>query len=192
GDTPSRTAVYALELFRTAGVKTVLVPGSGYGRNTKHFSTSVMQVTGVEISTTAYKTALVFDPDSNFYNASALDLGFIKEKFDAVYCFNVLHLFRENERKLFLKQCAARLKAHGLMFFTVFSEKEGSFGKGAQTEPNTFESKPGRPVHYFTENDLKGHFGGMKIIESGILEDPENHGAEGPHTHRLRYIYAKI
>jgi SAM-dependent methyltransferase len=192
GDAPSRTAVYALELFRKAGVKTALVPGSGYGRNTKLFSSSDFEVTGVEISTTAYKLSLDFDTRSKFHNASALDLSFLKNKFDAIYCFNVLHLFRENDRKSFLKECAGRLKANGLMFFTVFSEKEDSLAKGTQTEPNTFESKPGRPVHYFTEEDLKAHFKGMKILETGILEDPENHGAEGPHTHRLRYIYVKI
>ncbi len=192
GDAPSRTAVYALELFRKAGVRTILVPGSGYGRNTKLFSTSGFKVTGVEISPTAYKMALKFDLPSNFYNASALDLSFLEDKFDAIYCFNVLHLFREKDRKLFIKECAGRLNASGLMFFTVFSEKEDTFGKGAQTEPNTFESKPGRPVHYFTESDLKAHFKGLEILETGILEDPENHGAEGPHTHHLRYIYVKI
>lgn len=192
GDSPSRTAAHALELFRKAGVKTILVPGSGYGRNTKLFATSGFKVTGVEISPAAHKMALKFDLLSKFYNASALDLSFLEDKFDAIYCFNVLHLFREKDRKLFIKECSGRLNAGGLMFFTVFSEKEGTFGKGAQTEPNTFESKPGRPVHYFTESDLKAHFKGLKILETGILEDPENHGAEGPHTHRLRYIYVKI
>jgi len=173
-------------------VKTILVPGSGYGRNTKLFATSGFKVTGVEISPAAYKMALKFDPPSKFYNASALDLSIMEDKFDAIYCFNVLHLFREKDRKLFIKECAGRLNAGGLMFFTAFSEKEDSFGKGAQTEPNTFESKPGRPVHYFTESDLKAHFKGLKILKTGILEDPENHGAEGSHTHRLRYIYVKI
>ena len=124
GETPSRTAQLALEKFRQNGVKKILVPGSGYGRNTKLFSSSGFKVTGVEISPTAYKIALDFDPLSRFYHASALDLSFIKEKFDGIYCFNVLHLFREKDRKLFLKECAGRLKARGLMFFTVFSEKD--------------------------------------------------------------------
>jgi SAM-dependent methyltransferase len=191
GDSPSRTAIHALERFRKADVKTILVPGSGYGRNTKLFSESGFKVTGVEISPTAYMLALKFDTLSRFYNASALDMSFLAEKYDAIYCFNVLHLFRENERKLFLKQCAEKIKDNGLMFFTVFSEKEPSYGKGEETETNTFESKPGRPVHYFTEGDLKAHFKKMKIPETGIMEDPENHGTEGQHTHRLRYIYVR-
>jgi hypothetical protein len=117
-------------------------------------------------------------------------MDFINETFDDIYCYNVLHLFRENERRLFLKRCWGKSRENSLFFFTVFSEKEGSFGKGREVERNTFESKPGRPVHYFTEQDLLEHFAGLSITESGIMEDPENHGEQGPHSHVLRYVVA--
>jgi SAM-dependent methyltransferase len=192
GDSPSRTASHALEIFRRAAVKKILVPGSGYGRNTRLFSTSGFDVTGVEISQTAHTMARVFDPLSRFHNASVLEMSFLADSYDAVYCFNVLHLFREKEREIFVKQCTDRVKVKGLMFFTVFSEKEESYGKGQETEKNTFETKPGRPVHYFTDSDLKAHFREMEILETGVIEDPENHGAEGLHTHRLRFICVRI
>jgi 2-polyprenyl-3-methyl-5-hydroxy-6-metoxy-1,4-benzoquinol methylase len=191
GELPSRTAEYALELFRKDKVKKVLVPGSGYGRNTRLFSGSGFEVTGIEISATACTMAREFDTLSRFYNASTLDMAFLSEKYDAIYCFNVLHLFREEERKLFIRQCIARVKNNGLMFFTVFSEKEESCGKGREVEKNTFESKPGRPVHYFTDEDLREHFKSMEILETGLAEDSEDHGA-GPHTHILRYICVRI
>jgi len=190
GDLPSRTAEHALELFRQNKVNKILVPGSGYGRNTRLFSTSGFEVTGIEISSTACKMARKFDPLSRFYNASALDMSFNADIYDAIYCFNVLHLFREEERKLFIQQCVDRVKNNGLMFFTVFSEKEESYGKGREVERNTFESKPGRPAHYFTDKDLRAHFKNMEIVETGIMEDPEDHG-EGSHTHILRYIYLR-
>jgi len=187
GDLPSRTAGHALELFRRNHVNKILVPGSGYGRNTKLFSTSGFNVTGIEISSVACKMAREFDPLSRFYNASVLDMSFNADIYDVIYCFNVLHLFREDERKLFIRQCVDRVKNNGLMFFTVFSEKEESYGKGREVEKNTFESKPGRPAHYFTDDDLREHFKSMEIMETGIIEDPEDHG-EGPHTHILQYI----
>ena len=190
GDKASRTAGQALEIFNTHKIKNILVPGSGYGRNTRLFSEAGFRVTGVEISPEACKMAQEFDPQSSFINASALDMSFLAEKFDAIYCFNVLHLFRENDKKLFIRQCVDRLKENGIMFFTVFSEKEESYGRGKETEKNTFESRPGRPVHYFSESDLQEHFKGMRIIETGIMKDPEDHG-EGPHTHILRYICAR-
>jgi 2-polyprenyl-3-methyl-5-hydroxy-6-metoxy-1,4-benzoquinol methylase len=190
GELPSRTAEYALELFKENEVKKLLVPGSGYGRNTRLFSASDIKVAGMEISETACKIARVFDPTTRIYNDSVLDMSYLGGNYEAIYCFNVLHLFRQYDRQLFLQQCLSRIKKQGLMFFTVFSEKEESYGKGKEIEKNTFESKPGRPVHYFEEDDLKAHFKNMEILETGIMEDPENHG-EGPHTHILRYIYIR-
>jgi SAM-dependent methyltransferase len=187
-DEPSRTAVHALELFQNhSDIRKLLVPGSGYGRNTRLFAESGYDVTGIEISSEACAMARDFDPLTRLYNASVLDMSFITDSYNAVYCFNVLHLFREAERSLFLQQCRGKVRENGLLFFIVFSEQEPSFGKGQETEKNTFESKPGRPVHYFTEEDLQRHFSGMPVITMGLTEDPEDHG-EGPHIHILRYI----
>ena len=190
GDLQSRTAIYALELFRRDNVKKILVPGSGYGRNTKFFSTSGFEVTGIEISTVAYELAQKHNPLTRFYNGSVLDMSFDPNIYDAIYCFNLLHLFRKEERKTLVKQCTGKLKNTGLMFCTVFSEKETSYGKGKEIEKNTFESRPGRPAHYFTEDDLRGHFNNVEVVEIGIMEDPESHGGQ-PHTHILRYAYIK-
>jgi hypothetical protein len=43
----------------------------------------------------------------------------------------------------------------------------------------------------FTDGDLRNHFSGFSIMESGFMEDFEDHGEEGPHTHLLRYIVAQ-
>ena len=190
GTSPSQTAAYVVEIFRKNGVQKILVPGSGYGRNTKVLSESGFDVTGVEISEVAGEMAREYDPQTRTYNGSVLDMSFDDRQYDAVYCYNVLHLFREKERKQCLQACAYKVKDNGLLFFTVFSEKESSFGKGQEVEKNTFESRPGRPVHYFTEAELRDYFEHFEIIESGITEDPENHG-EGPHTHVLLYILAR-
>ena len=190
GDTPSRTAVYALELFRKDNVKKILVPGSGYGRNTRLFSSSGLDVTGIEVSHHACNMAEKFDPASRFHNASAIDMSFDNEIYDAVYCFNMLHLFLYKDRRTFIKQCTERVRANGLLFFTVFSEKEPSYGSGREVETDTYESKPDRPVHYFSEEDLVEHFRLLVSVETGIMKDHEDHG-EGPHTHVLRYIYLR-
>ena len=190
GELPSRTAQHALGLLRSADVSSVLIPGSGYGRHTKFFSTCEFDVTGIEISAVACNLAREFDPLSRFYNASVLDMSFDTKRYDAIYCFNTLHLFGENDRGVLIQQCENRLNRGGLMFFTVFSEKESTFGEGREVEKNTFESKPGRPTHYFTEDDLKAHFAKYDLLDVGIIEDPEDHGGK-PHTHTLRYIYVR-
>lgn len=190
GTSSSQTAAYAVEIFHKNGVQKVLVPGSGYGRNTKVLSESGFDVTGIEVSEVAGEMAREYDPQTRTYNGSVLDMSFDDRLYDAVYCYNVLHLFREKERKQCLQACAYKVKDNGLLFFTVFSDREPSFGKGQEVEKNTFESRPGRPAHYFTEAELRDYFEHFEIIESGVTEDPENHG-EGPHTHVLLYILAR-
>jgi len=190
GDSPSQTAVYALTIFRQKKVKRILVPGSGYGRNTKLFSESGFDVTGIEISKVACEIAKEYDPQTKHYNGSVLDMSFDSNKYDAIYCYNVLHLFREKERELCLRECAAKVSDNGLMFFTVFSDRDPSFGKGEEVEKNTFESRPDRPVHYFTEDTLLDLFKDYETLESGIMEDPEDHSG-GPHIHILRYILVR-
>jgi len=191
GDAPSKTAVHAGGLFREKRVRKVLVPGAGYGRNTAFLVANGFAVDGIELSGEALRLAAVHDPVTRFFKGSVLDMPFSAEIYDAVYCFNVLHLFGEADRRRFIGKCRDQMATRGLAFFTVFSEKEPSLGKGRQSEPNTFESKPGRPVHYFTHKDLTAHFKGFNVLETGLMEDAENHGAEGPHVHMVRYIFTE-
>lgn len=187
GELPSKSAHHAMEFFRKHDIKSILVPGSGYGRNTRLFSSSGFNVTGIEISGTACNLAKQFDPASKVHEGSVLDMSFVPGTFNAIYCYNVLHLFCENDRRLFIQECIRKLGEPGLAFFTVFSEEEPSFGQGREVESNTCESRPGRPTHYFTEDDLREHFRAFEVIETGIVQEPEDHGGQA-HTHILRYI----
>ena len=176
GDRPSATAHQALRLFRREGARSVLVPGSGYGRNTRLFSASGLDVVGVEISPVAVDLAKRHDPSTRFHSGSILDAEISGAPFDAIYCFNLLHLFRRDDRLLVIRRFRDLLRDGGTVFLTVFSEAEPTFGKGREVEENTFESKPGRPVHYFTEADLLNHLSGFEIIETGLAEEHEDHG----------------
>ena len=74
GDSPSTSAAIALDLFSQHNVESILVPGAGYGRNSKVFSDAGYHVVGVEISGVALKLAEDFDPLTTFHELSALDL----------------------------------------------------------------------------------------------------------------------
>jgi len=191
GEIPSKTAIHALELFKKYGVNKILVPGAGYGRNTKLFTDANLEVVAIEVSKSAINIAKSFNPKTQFFQGSVFDMPFDDEKYDAIYSCYVLHLFLKEDRILFLKKCYKQLTTNGYVFFVVFSDKESSFGKGTQIEQNTYESKPWRPVHYFTEFDLKEHFKDYSVIKTGIIEETENHGELGPHSHILRYIFAQ-
>ena len=189
GDVQSRTAVHAETIFRKHGVKRLLVPGAGYGRNAEYFAALGYEVTGIEISEEALRLVRK-DTAVKYCPGSVLDMPLDARKYDAVYCYNVLHLFRRDDRSLFLRKCFEVLEDGGIAFFVVFSEKEAQFGRGNMVEENTFESKPGRPVHFFTEDDLVESFRGFELLDTGLMEDPEDHGTEGPHVHWVRFISA--
>ncbi|MFW9827237.1 MAG: class I SAM-dependent methyltransferase [Candidatus Thorarchaeota archaeon] len=191
GNEPSKTAVYALNLFKKYNLKKILIPGAGYGRHTKFFSSNNYEVTGIEISEVAVSIAKENDINSKYILGSVLDMPYNKEIYDAVFCHNLLHLLLEEQRISFIRKCYNQLRYNGFAFFSVFSEQEQSFGKGTIIEKNTFESKPYKPTHYFTERDIKKHFDAFSIIETNIIEEKENHGELGPHTHKLRYIFVK-
>ncbi|HUL62142.1 MAG TPA: class I SAM-dependent methyltransferase [Methanocella sp.] len=188
GTTPSVTAGQACREFRGRGVRRVLVPGAGYGRNAALFARAGFDVTGVEVSAEAVRLA---EGDGvRYIPGSFLEVDLEADAYDAVYCHNVLHLFLAPDRRRFVARCAAALRAGGLAFFAVFSDEEPSYGKGRRVEADTYESKPGRPVHYFSERDLRDHLAGFDVLEIGTVEEPEEHGEEGPHVHRLRFVLA--
>lgn len=191
GTEPSKTAIYALKLFKKYDIIKILIPGAGYGRHTKFFSKNNYEVTGIEISEIALNIAKGFDSKSKLILGSVLDIPFNNEMYDAIFCYNVLHILLKNERVLFIEKCYNQLRDSGFVFFSVFSEQENSFGKGIKIEENTFESKPYRPTHYFTEEDILTHFKSFSVIETNVIMEKENHGELGPHTHKLRYIFAE-
>lgn len=191
GDAPSPTALHAIRLFRKAGFRRVLVPGSGYGRNAMAFERAGFDVTGVEYSETAVRIARAACPSIRYCHGSVLDPLPADVPYDGIYCFNVLHLFRAGDRDRFLHNCLDVTRTGGGMFFVVFSEKDNSFGRGRETEKDTFESRPGREVHYFTRDGLLSAFAGMDIQKEGLVGEEEDHGEEGRHTHLLRYVCAR-
>lgn len=191
GENPSLSAKQACALFASCKVESILVPGSGYGRHTIYFESQGFDAEGIEITDEGIKLARSVNPEIVYYNGSVLDMPFSAKKYDAIYCFNVLHLFTAEDRKNFVASCIDALKECGYIYFTSASEQEESYGRGAEMEENTFESKPGRPVHYFTEDDLRNSFAGFEILDTGIIDENENHGEAGLHVHKLRYIFAR-
>ncbi len=190
GETASKSAEIALSLFRQHNVNKILVPGSGYGRNSKLFSTSGFDVTGIEISDEACALAREFDPATKLYHGSFLDDDLDQGPYQGIYCFNVLQLFLRPDRVRFVQKSAQLLSPHGLMFFTGISTLDASFGQGAEVEENTFAVQPDKILHYFTLDDLKDHFEGFKILETGELEDQVSHTLYGLKHYQIRYILA--
>ncbi len=191
GSEPSPTAYHALDVFNKYNVKIILVPGCGYGRNTKAFSSS-FQVDGLELSSDAIQIARNWDENTNFIQGSMLSEYEVSKKYDAIYCFDLLHLLLEHDRAKLIKNCASRLNySGGLMYFTCFSNEDRNYGIGRELEPGTFEYKANKYAHFFSEEDLRNHFKEFEIIETGSTIETLQSKDNQINDYTLRYIIVK-
>jgi len=188
GDEPSIATNIALSIFKEKQIKSILIPGVGYGRNSKVFTSTGFDVTGVEISSTACRLAQKYDPSLKLLNSSIFEIQLPEEEYDAVFCFDVLHLFLKGDRDKFIRKCEKLVKPGGFLFFTVLSEHDDYFRNGAEVEANTFEVKPGKLIHFFSKLDLENSFAQFNKLQEGEILDSVSHAQHGQKEYRIRYI----
>ena len=191
GEEPSRTVYHATDVFARNNVQTVLVPGSGYGRNTRHLS-SRFSVTGLEFSKVAIEMSKDWDEKTRMIECSILEPINLETQWDAMYCYNVLHLFLLEDRMKLIHNSMKQLSNHGIMYFTCFSDQDHRNGRGSMLEDNTYEYKEGKAAHFFTEQDLIQHFAGMRVIETGLLDEEIPCSKTETEKYSLRYIIVQM
>jgi len=190
GAEPSPTAAEAAEWFAGSGVKRVLVPGAGYGRNTKAFSER-FRTEGIELSAEAVKLAEAWDPLTVFRQGSVLDPDGTDGPFDGIYAYDILHLFLAGERERLIANCREWLSAGGLIYVTCFSDEDPHCGTGPCVEEGTYEYSPGKYAHFFTEQDLLAHFGGFQVLSTGTREETLRYGSGEEKRYILRILTAR-
>lgn len=153
GVVPSNVSTICEKYFRENNVKNILIMGIGYGRNGKYFIENGYNVDGVEYSEEAINLGKQFCPEINFINGSVLDMA-LPKKYDAIFCYSVMHLFTENDRFKLLDNCINHCIKNGIIVISCFSTKDKTFGTGSKIEENTYEIKQGKIVHFFDEKEI--------------------------------------
>lgn len=191
GTDPSPTAFSAAALFREAGTARVLVPGAGYGRNTKAFS-GEFRTEALELSPEAVQLGREWDPLTAFHLGSVLDPQAMEDKVDGIYAYDVLHLFMSEDRRRFIANLHHWLADGGLVYATCFSDEDGHYGTGRCLEPGTYEYMPEKFAHFFTEEDLLEHFHSFEILSLGHVDEILRYGdSGGVKQYKLRMIAAR-
>lgn len=174
GDTPADNARTVLGLFREHGIKTMLVPGFGYGRNAKVFYEQGFRVTGIEISQTAIARACQhFGSEVVIHHGSVTDM-----LYDGIYCYSLIHLLNPADRKKLIDDCYQQLKPGGLMVFVALSVNDKRHGAGEEIAPNTFLSPHGLPLYFYTEAAIDDEFGNYGILEAKEINEPKENPNE--------------
>lgn len=174
GFEPSNSAIVTKNFFVEKSVKDILIPGIGYGRNAKIFCDAGMKVTGIEISQTAIEMARKhYGGSLTIYHGSVTDMPYDTNLYDGIFCYALIHLLNEEERKKLIHDCYNQLTANGYMVFTAVSKKASTFGQGRFISKDRYEIFNGVNMFFYDRESITAEFGESGLFE--IMEITENY-----------------
>ncbi|MEQ6119489.1 class I SAM-dependent methyltransferase [Reichenbachiella sp. MALMAid0571] len=173
GFEPSHSALLTKDFFIEKGVKNVLIPGIGYGRNAQIFRDSGMTVTGIEISKTAIQMATKhYGTDMTIYHGSVTDMPFGNKLYDGIFCYALIHLLDSSERQKLILDCYNQLSKKGYMVFTAITKEAPTYGKGKFVSKDRYEIHQGVKMYFYDRKSIQAEFGKTGLFE--VIEIDEN------------------
>lgn len=172
GSEPSDSAILTVDLFKEYGIKKVLIPGFGYGRNAKNFIDEGFDVTGIEISETAIALSKEhYGNDIKVYHGSVADMPFDQDLYDGIFCYALIHLLNTEERIKLIKDCYNQLSPDGYMFFVAISKTDSRYGQGKEVSKDTFDTKHGVTLFFYDSDSVKAEFEDYGLIEAKEVDE---------------------
>jgi SAM-dependent methyltransferase len=174
GFEPAKSAVLTKDFFVEHKIKSVLIPGIGYGRNAQIFRDNGMTVTGIEISQTAIDLAQKhFGNDLTIYHGSVTEMPFDDKLYDGIFCYGLIYLLDKNERKKLIKDCFNQLTENGFMIFTAITKDAQTYGKGTLISKDRFEMFGGVRIFFYDKETIDEEFENAGLFE--VTEVTENY-----------------
>ncbi len=169
---PSDSAITAMDLFKLNKINKILIPGCGYGRNTKIFYENGFEITGIEISKSAIEIAKENGLNCKFHHGSVISMPFDNEIYDGIFCYALIHLLNKNERREFIQSCYNQLRAGGLMIFVVASKEMSLYGSGRLISKDRYEISKGLKVYFYDNIGVAKEFLDFGMVECKEVEEP--------------------
>ena len=174
GLSPAKSTVLTKDFFVENGVKSVLIPGIGYGRNARIFKESGMTVTGIEISQTAIELGKKhFGNDLTIYHGSVTEMPFDNNLYDGIYCYGLIYLLSKEEREKLIQDCYNQLTEKGFMVFTAITKEAQTYGQGTYISKDRFKMFGGVKIFFYDKQSIEEEFGNAGLFE--ITEVTENY-----------------
>lgn len=169
---PAKSSILTNDFFVEHGVKNVLIPGIGYGRNAKIFRESGMSVTGIEISETAIKMAENrFGNDLTLFHGSVTEMPFDKKRYNGIFCYALIHLLDKAERQKLIQDCYNQLSDHGIMVFTAITKDAETYGQGTCLSKDRFEMFGGVKMFFYDEVTIEEEFAASGLFETSEVNE---------------------
>ena len=172
---PAESAILTNNLFSENEFRKILIPGVGYGRNAKPFIEKGLEVIGIEISETAIRLARKNGMNFPIYHGSVNQMPFDDSDYDGIYCYALIHLLNQNERRRFLKNCYNQLRSEGMMVFISVSKSSKLYEHGKLISKDRFRIQNGPDVFFYDQDSIEREFGKYGLIEYREIEEPVKH-----------------
>jgi SAM-dependent methyltransferase len=171
---PAKSAILIKNFFVEHNIKSVLIPGIGYGRNAKIFIDNGMTVTGIEISQTAIDLAQKhFGNKLTIYHGSVTEMPFDNRLYNGIFCYGLIYLLNKDERKKLIRDCFHQLADNGFMVFTAITKHASIYGQGTLISKDRFEMFGGVKIFFYDNETIKEEFGNAGLFE--VTEVTENY-----------------
>lgn len=181
GFEPTESAILANDFFVGKGIKDILIPGIGYGRNAKKFIDSGINVTGIEISKTAIDLAEKhYGTAMKIHYGSVTEMPFDNKLYDGIFCYGLIYLLNSQERQKVIDDCFNQLKTNGYMIFSVLSKTSPNYGVGKEIGKDRFEIPQGARLFFYDENAVKEEFEDYGLRSFLEIEEPHKNMPDKP------------
>ena len=178
GSEPADSAITTANLFLEKGLKNILIPGFGYGRNAKVFTDKGFKVTGIEISDTAISLAKKHFGDTvTVHHGGVGAMPFDQKLYDGIFCYALIHLLNEDQRAKLINDCYEQLSPGGYMVFVAIATSTTTYGEGTKLGGDWFETKHGVKLFYYKPESIQKEFGHYGLTEAIEINEPAKHMA---------------
>ncbi|PWH87218.1 class I SAM-dependent methyltransferase [Brumimicrobium oceani] len=172
GLNPTPSTLIANDFFIEKGIKNILIPGFGYGRNAQVFIENGIKITGIEISKTAIeKSRKHFKADTKIYHGSVTEMPFDESTYDGIYSYALIHLLDSQARKKLIQDCYNQLEIGGYMIFVVVSKASPNYGTGNFISQDRYEVHNGLNLYFYDEESIENEFGAFGLLKIREIEE---------------------
>jgi len=172
GFEPAKSAILTKDFFLEKGIRNVLIPGIGYGRNAQIFIENGMTVTGIEISQTAIDLAQMhFGSELKIHHGSVTEMPFDDKFYNGIFCYGLIYLLDKDERAKLIHDCFNQLTEDGFMIFTAITKDAQTYGQGTHAGKDRFEMFGGVKIFFYDKETIEEEFGNAGLFEVTVVNE---------------------